>query len=281
MKPLIIALLNIVGIVAQAQVPTDKTLLWEVSGNGIDKPSYLYGTIHLACPDDVVIPPLVKQKFDATNELFLEIDMDDPTMMPKMMKAMQMKDSTITELLGNDFEAVSARFQKATGMPLSMMNRTKPFMLMSLVYPSLLGCPPASWETEFQKLAKQQGKEIKGLEKLEDQVQVFEKIPYKVQAEMLAKTLDESDSTRSQFQQMMDLYKQKDITQLNISQDDDFSAYEDVLLKDRNRNWIPIIGEQARKSPTFFAFGAGHLGGDTGVIHLLRQSGFKVKPLFY
>ncbi|PHQ77476.1 MAG: hypothetical protein COB75_03115 [Idiomarina sp.] len=28
-----------------------------------------------------------------------------------------------------------------------------------------------------------------------------------------------------------------------------------------------------------FAFGAGHLGGDNGLIKLLKKEGFKVKPL--
>jgi uncharacterized protein YbaP (TraB family) len=62
---------------------------------------------------------------------------------------------------------------------------------------------------------------------------------------------------------------------------ENFGEYTDILLSDRNHNWIPVIGEEAKKRPTFFAFGAGHLGGENGVINLLRKAGFTVKPIFY
>lgn len=275
--------MNVLGLIISidAQVPTEKTLLWQVSGNGIREPSYLFGTIHLVCPDDLIVPEMVAEKFSTAKELFLELDLDDPNMMVQMMKGMQMKDTTIDQLLGDKYEEVSGLFQKHTGMPLSMMKSTKPFMLMSLIYPSLLGCAPASWETEFQKMANRKNMEIKGLEKLEDQMAVFEKIPYKVQSDMVANALLEADSAKLQFSQMMSLYKEKDITKLNIDLDDNLTDYEGVLLNERNHNWIPIIGEQAKKMPTFFAFGAAHLGGEKGIINLLRKSGFSVKPIYY
>ena len=286
MQNFILALMNILGFIVQAdaQIPTEKTLLWQVSGKGIATPSYLFGTIHLMCPEELKMPAIVKEKFETTKELFLEIDMDDPKMMPEMMKAMKMKnDSTLTGLLGDDYEKVNNLFKNTTGISLSMMNTTKPFMLMSMVYPSILGCIPVSWESEFQKMAKENNLEVKGLETLADQINVFEKIPYKVQSDMLAKLLTDIDSSKKQLHEMLDLYNKKDINQLNIltSQDEDFGNYEGILLTERNNNWIPVIGEQAKKMPTFFAFGAGHLGGEKGVINLLRKSGFTVTPVFY
>ena len=125
--------------------------------------------------------------------------------------------------------------------------------------------------------------ELKGLEKLQDQITVFDKIPYKAQSEMLLKMLLNVDSAKIQFKEMLKVYNKKDINQLNIltTKDEDFGQYEDILLTNRNHNWIPVIGEEAKKRPTFFAFGAGHLGGETGVINLLRKAGFTVKPVFY
>jgi uncharacterized protein YbaP (TraB family) len=40
-----------------------------------------------------------------------------------------------------------------------------------------------------------------------------------------------------------------------------------------------LIAAAAAKEPTFFAVGAGHLGGNTGVIALLRKQGYTVKPV--
>jgi uncharacterized protein YbaP (TraB family) len=197
---------------------------------------------------------------------------------------MQMTDSsTLEKLIGNKFDSVSSIFQSTTGLPLKMLNTAKPFLLMSMLYPSLLGCTPVSWESIFQKMAKEKGIEIKGLETLEDQMNIFEKIPYKVQSDMLVKMVMNIDSSKREFANMLEVYKKKDIDQLNIltTKEEDFGEYESILLNDRNHNWIPIIGEQAKKTPTFFAFGAGHLGGEKGVINLLRKAGFTVKPVFY
>ncbi len=271
-------------VASKAQIPTEKTLLWQVSGKGITKPSYLFGTIHLMCSGELKMPEVVKEKFNTSEELYLEVDMDDPEMFKEMMAGMQMKDSsTLENLMGNKFDRVDAIFKTSTGLPLKMLNTAKPMLIISMIYPSLLGCTPVSWESVFQQMAKEKSIEIKGLEKLQDQIDVFDKIPYKVQSDMLVKTLLNIDSAKIEFQEMLDVYKKKDINQLNIltSKQEDFGEYQDILLSNRNRNWIPVIGEEAKKRPTFFAFGAGHLGGETGVINLLRKTGFTVKPIFY
>jgi len=286
MKTRFLAFLFVIGFAftIQAQAPTEKTLLWQVSGKGITKPSYLFGTIHLMCPSELKMSKIVQATFDSTSELFLEIDMDDPDMMKEVMLGMQMKDSsTLQNLMGNNFDSVSTIFKATTGMPLIMLNTAKPLLLMSMVYPSLLGCTPVSWESEFQKMAQEKGLDIKGLEKLQDQMDVFDKIPYKVQSDMLIKMLLNIDSSKKDFNEMLQLYKNKDIDQIKdlTTKEEDFAEYTGILLDDRNHNWIPVIGEQAKKQPTFFAFGAGHLGGEKGVINLLRKAGFTVKPVFY
>ncbi len=271
-------------VTATAQIPTEKTLLWEISGKGITKPSYLFGTIHLMCSDQMKMPEVVKEKFSKSAELFLEIDMDDPNMMTEMMAGLQMRDATTLEkLMGNKFDSVNVIFKSTTGMPLKMLNSAKPLMIMSMIYPALLGCTPISWESVLEKMAKEKGIETKGLETLQEQLNVFEKIPYKLQSDMLVKMLLNIDSSKKDFHQMLDVYKKKDINQLNIltTKEEDFGQYHDILLNNRNHNWIPVIGEQSKKKPTFFAFGAGHLGGEAGVINLLRKAGFTVRPVYY
>lgn len=286
MKKSFLSVLSLLSffITSKAQLPTEKTLLWQVTGKGITKPSFLFGTIHLMCSGELKMPALVKEKFNTAEELYLEIDMDDPEMMREMMNGMQMKDSsTLENLMGNEFERVNSVFKTSTGLPLKMLNTAKPMLIISMIYPSLLGCTPVSWESVFLQMAKDKSIQIKGLETLQDQIDVFDKIPYKVQSDMLVKMLLNIDSAKMEFQEMLDVYKKKDINRLNIltTKQEDFGEYQDILLSNRNRKWIPIIGEEAKKRPTFFAFGAGHLGGETGVINLLRKAGFTVKPVFY
>jgi uncharacterized protein len=280
----LVSLLLITFIGASAQAPTEKTLLWQVSGNGLTTPSYLFGTFHLMCPDELKMPAIVKQKFNSTKQLFLEVDMDDPGMMMEMLKGMQMNDtSTLEGLLKEDYDKVSSIFQSKTGMPLKLMSKAKPMLLMSMIYPSIIGCQPVSWDGEFLKLAQERNVEVKGLETVEDQVKVFDSIPYKQQADVLKRTVFDLDSARKSYDELANIYKQKDLNKMYelAGEDKDLNNYEAVLLKNRNHNWIPIIGKQATTQSTFFAFGAGHLGGKEGVISLLRKAGFQVTPVFY
>ena len=57
------------------------------------------------------------------------------------------------------------------------------------------------------------------------------------------------------------------------------SQFEKDLLETRNSSWIPKISKIVAEKPTFFAVGAGHLGGEKGVIALLRKQGFTVKAI--
>ena len=287
MKVVLIAILVIFSLrsAGQSNKPEEKTLLWQITGKNIQEPSYLYGTIHIMCPGDLTISDVLKQKFSATKQLFLELKLDEPGMMMEMMMGMKMKDSsTLKSLLGKaNYDSVNSIFKKSTGIPLEMLNSTKPILIVSMIYPFLLGCAPDSWENTFQKMAKAQNKPLLGLEKISDQMNVLESIPYKEQADMLAKTIFNLDSAKTVFLNMLEVYKQKDIAALYAltTSDEDFGIYERDLLSNRNHNWIKIISVQAEKMPTFFAFGAAHMGGQEGVINLLRNEGYTVKPILY
>ena len=267
-----------------AQAPKEKTLLWEISGNGITQPSYLFGTIHLMCPDDIKMPEIVSEKFNSSKYLFLEIDLTDPHMMENAVVMMQMKDSTtIEKLLGKDFEKVNQSFKSITGMPLQMMNQIKPMMIISALLPAMIGCMPASWESAFQKMAEEKKMAVKGLETVKDQMDVFDSIPYKNQANILSRTILNMDSSKQELQKMLKMYNEKDIEQMNrvTTMDTDLKNFEGALINDRNKKWIPVIEKQIKNESTFFAFGAGHLGGEMGVINLMRLKGYIIRPIMY
>jgi uncharacterized protein len=85
-----------------------------------------------------------------------------------------------------------------------------------------------------------------------------------------------------QFDEMVKLYKNQDIVGMGtmMGEDESIGSHQDLLLNQRNRNWIPIMGEMMLAQPTFFAVGAGHLGGDQGVVSLLRKAGYTVEPVW-
>jgi uncharacterized protein YbaP (TraB family) len=280
---LFILFVSILTIQTNAQKLENSTL-WQISGNGLEKPSYLFGTIHLTC--DANLDKEVINALDETTQLVLEIDLDDPELQNKMMGGMHMKDGkTIKDYVSEeDYKAIDALFTNQAGMSLSMLQTMKPFFLSTMLYPKMIDCPMQSFELELMKITKEQNEETYGLETIEDQLQVFETIPYKDQiADLIRMAKDNLEYDKALFAKMLDVYNKEDITEmLNLMDDENnqtISKYQDILLVDRNKNWIAKIEEYSKSQPTFFGVGAAHLAGKDGVIKLLRKAGYTVEAI--
>src|SRR5678809_1745087 len=76
LKLILSVFLMFAALITNAQTLLEKTLLWQITGPGINAPSYLYGTIHLMCPHDIVVSTELRARFYKTKQLFLELDMD-------------------------------------------------------------------------------------------------------------------------------------------------------------------------------------------------------------
>lgn len=261
------------------------SLLWEISGKDLKQPSYLFGTFHVLCPQDLMLTEAIKSKLKTTQQLVLELDMDDPNLMTEMQKSMIMSNGkTLKEYLNEkDYAIVEQFFKDSLGLPLDQLATFKPFMLSSMLYSKYLGCQTASWEMTLVQLAKAQNAEVLGLETITDQMKAIDFMPYPMQAKSLLESITEYEKYRKELREMLYLYKNQDIEKLYAISIDYFNkemqGMEKVMLEDRNRNWIPKIEKMSKEKPTFFAVGAGHLGGETGVISLLRKQGYIVKPM--
>ncbi|CAM3486562.1 Polysaccharide biosynthesis protein GumN [Flavobacterium longum] len=261
-----------------------KSLLWKISGNGLTAPSYLYGTIHITCDATLEKPTL--DAIANTAQLYLELDMDDPQMQMTMVQGMMMKEGkTMKTMMSDaDYKMVDAYFTQTLGMGLAALDKMKPFMLTTLVLPSMLDCPMQSVEQELMRVNASQNKEVLGLETVQEQLAVFDAIPYDVQlAELIKSVRNNFANDKAELVKMYAVYQSKDIDAMQLmtaeSENKITADYQDELLNDRNANWIPKIEQIAKQKPTFFGVGAGHLGGGKGVIALLRKKGYTVEPV--
>lgn len=283
MKKILLALFTLCTLLANAQ-KLDKGLLWKISGNGLSKPSYLFGTIHITC--DATLDKNILKALDETGQLYLELDMDDPAMMSEMMNGIAMKDGKKMSTLASpeDFQIVNAFVKENLGISLSMVESYKPFMISAMMFTKMIDCPAQSFEAELMKVAKAQSEEVYGLETIQEQMTVFDDIPYEDQMKDLVKSAKSGlDKEKAEFKKLMDSYNNKDLNVLmalmNDTESPMYSDHNDVLLADRNKNWIPKIEKITKEKSTFFGVGAAHLAGDNGVINLLRKKGYKVEAV--
>lgn len=280
-KTLSILALTCLSILSINAQELENSTLWKIEGNGLEHASYVFGTIHITC--DATIENDVKKALDETTQIVLEIDMDDPAMTSKMMGGMYMKNGQkISDLVTEEeFAIIDALITKEVGMPLKMVETIKPYFLIAMLYPKMIDCPIQSFEQELIKIAVEQEEEINGLETIEDQMQVFEDIPYKDQVADLLKTAkDNLASDKETFKKMLELYEAENISAIVDMMDDDenssLAQHQDKLLENRNKNWISKISDYSKEQPTFYGVGAGHLAGEFGVINLLKDAGYTV-----
>src|SRR5688500_16014830 len=130
MKKILLGLMLLLAAwYAGAQSPTARTLLWRISGKNLDRPSYLFGTIHLVCADDIEISDSLKAAIRNSDRVYLEVDMDNIFEQMQAMGKMKMRnDTTLADLLEPaDYERVKAFFiEKGTGLPFSVLESLKP-----------------------------------------------------------------------------------------------------------------------------------------------------------
>ena len=261
------------------------TLLWQVSGNNLKTPSYLYGTFHLLCKNDIHISESLKTALKSVNEVYMELDMDDPSALFGGLAFINMKNGKQLRDLYTpaDYAKVERYFIDSLNTPLAMFQKIKPYFLVAMLYPRMMTCKtPSGVEEELMKLSKEYKKEIQGFETVAFQASVFDSIPYTWQAKELMKNIDSFPFYKRQMDTMMVAYTNQrlDLMTLELGKSEFGSeAYEDLLLNNRNLDWASKLKKIMPDESVFVAVGAGHLLGDKGLIVLLQKAGYAVEPM--
>jgi uncharacterized protein len=292
MKKLKLLLLPLIALFSsckgQPVIPEDatgRTLLWEVSGNGLSQPSYFFGTMHILCAKDANISPQVSQVLDRVEAIYFEVDLDDMAQLFSSLKTMAMKDGTkLSDLLTEEeYQKVEAYFKDKLPLPFSLLEAYKPLLLSSMIAEQQMPCESTNgMEMMIMGEAGKRKLEIKGLETMEYQAGLFDSIPYDVQAKELVKAIDSASVQSDGIAKLLQVYREQDldgIEKLTIEEEGGIQENIDLLLYKRNRNWVDQFAPIAGKGSVLFAVGAGHLPGKQGVLELLRQRGYTVKPL--
>jgi uncharacterized protein len=263
-----------------------KTLLWKISGNGLNKSSYLFGTMHILCADDAQLSDSLKDAIHIVDEVYFEIDLSDMKGMMNSLKYMRMNDEKkLSDILNpDDYAKVKDYFEKHPAMlPFGMLERFKPLLISSIIEENDLDCKSTNgMEMVIMKEAKEHNKKFHGLETAEFQAALFDSIPYEKQAKDLVAYIDSSEQYKQMTDTLATAYKQQDLSridQLTTKEDPSMSNYMDLMLYNRNRKWVKALKKIMEEKSVLIAVGAGHLPGDQGVINLLKKNGYKVTPV--
>jgi|WetSurMetagenome_2_1015567.scaffolds.fasta_scaffold04890_7 uncharacterized protein len=255
-----------------------QSLLWKIS-YGDAAPSYLYGTIHLTDARVFEWKDSVVKYLQQTTLYAGEIDLN----MENMMKAAEMlvfsEKKTLKEhFTPEQYEIISKGFKKLTGYDVALFSRLKPPALISFCYADntehSLG---TSVDGVLYEKAKELGKRVTGIETVEEQVALLDKIP----DSYVLSFFEHPDLQVAEAEKMIQCYVKGDLDSLYVLiQDEESGALlNNELIRDRNYTITGRILPWIKSEPVFVAIGAGHLPGDEGVIALLKKEGFAIEPV--
>ncbi len=266
--------------------PAAHTLLWKITGNGLKKPSYLFGTMHVLCEDDAMLSERFKNVIAECDEVYFEINLVDINGIINSLKYMRMNDSRKLSDLLNDSDYLKVKKYFTTHgskLPFGMLERLKPLLISSLIEEDNMNCKATDgMEFVIMKEARVHDKKINGFETAEFQAGLFDSIPYEKQARELIESIDSLDQHKKNTDSLVAVYKRQDldkIDEMSRKEDPGMDGYMDLLLYDRNRKWVKALGSLLSAKSLIVAVGAAHLPGDLGLISLLKKSGYKVEPL--
>jgi uncharacterized protein len=262
----------------------NKSLLWRISSKKLKKPSYLFGTMHMLCEEDYIWTPVMQQSVDASESLCFEMDLDDPSLMMEVTTGMMDHSGKSLKdyFTADDYAKLERFLTDSLEMDISMFRQMKPVVLQTMIGSTMMKCPvTVSYENRLMETARKSGKEVLGLEKAAEQLDLFDNLPTDSVVKELMEIISGNNAESDEYTTLINAYKKQDIIALhNIIQssnhkDVDLAGFIDV----RNEKWISRMTEKMEQQSVFFAVGAGHLWGDVGLITLLRKAGYTVEPV--
>ncbi|MBI5850119.1 MAG: TraB/GumN family protein [Planctomycetes bacterium] len=269
--------------------PPERPFLWRIDG---ETPSFLFGTIHL--PDERVttLHAEVEAAIERCDALYTELAMDMKLLSAATKGMMLPRGKTLKTVLPEEVHAKLEAFFAAREMPLAPMERMKPWVIASQValFDHLTEIAMGkALDLQLYQRAEDDDKEVGGLETIEEQMGVFDGLTDLEQGEMLRKAIDQVEDFKAKgrdlYEELIKSYVDGSGAQLEalMNEADDDSELskriEKALLHDRNHRMADRIAVKLREQPQrcwFFAVGAAHAFGNTGLVKLLREQGFAV-----
>ena len=272
-------------------------LLWKISDNNLEQPSYIFGTHHLVPLSFLDSIAGLEEAFEATEQAVGELDMNNMgEMQMQLMMASLMPDGESYQDLMNeeDRELLDETLKEYVGAGLDQFGQMKPAMLNTLLsvmmykkfYPS--DEEGLSMDEYFHKEAKDRHHTTLGLESVQDQIDVlFDSQSIEKQAESLLCTIKNIDYGKKQMDKLMTAYHAQDLTAMaKLFEEDDpdnpcpsTQEEKDELNKERNIKWMKQLPDMMNDKPSFIAVGCLHLVGEDGLINQLRKEGYTVEAV--
>ena len=263
--------------------------LWEVKTD--NNTVYLLGSVHFFKKENYPLSKPIEKAFQKSQVIVFETDlekMNNPeTQQLILQKGMLPKGKTIKDMLDSKtYKLLSAELESFE-IPIAGFQNFKPWFLVITI--SVLKIQSLGYNMQdgidyyFFNKAKEQGKEIRGLETLQEQLAHLDILALLDQNDLLRQAIEEMSDLEKEFKNIIEAWTSGDTDKMEEIVLKSFKKYPEIykrLLIDRNKKWMSKINSFLKKDKNYMIIvGAGHLIGKKSVIELLKAKGYSVKQL--
>lgn len=289
MKSSLIVPLLAANLAVASAVHAGTAAIWKLSDD--NSTVYLAGSVHLLRERDMPYPKAYDTAYEDSEELVFEIDMKEMNAPDAAIKMRQMgtlpTGKTLGDHLSQEMLAALDGYLKANNLPAGMFNQLTPGMVY-LTLGSMEALrqgarPDLGIEMQFHKKAEKDGKPGSGLETTAYQMSRFNELDVETLNDLIKETIEASNQNEDTLNSIIEAWKSGDAESLQKLVHDEMAerpAVLEILLVERNQNWIPVIEEKlAGDKNVMFIVGAAHLVGEGSVVQLLEDKGHKLVQL--
>ncbi len=288
-------LLGAACLVAPASAPAQpdgrftKGLLWRVSKAGV-APSYVFGTIHIADPRVLEVPEVVGRALFQSRQYFME-SFQGEREAARFFEAAQFEDGRRLEpLIGTQAYATVAAMFRAREVPEEVIARLKPWAALVNFTITPEDYEKVTLDLKLVELARGRRLRVMGLEGIEEQISVFDRIPLDTQVELLKHALDHRDELAAMIEPTIQAWMRRDLAGIHAASDRVAARYPEmaghyrILFRRVVENRSVVMAHRLfmplREGGAFVAVGANHLYGHRGILALIERQGYRVERVY-
>lgn len=264
-------------------------LLWRVSKAGV-APSYVFGTIHVADPRVLDLPEPVTRALNRSRHYYMESYLGVHEQQ-RFLEAAQFEDQRRLEpLIGPEAYAKLAAHLREREVPDEVIARLKPWAALVNLTVTPQDYEGVTLDQKLQALARGRGMRPLGLEGIEEQIAVFERIPLGTQVELLRHALGHRDELAAMIEPTIQAWMKRDLAGIHAVNERIAARYPEVAAHYRllfrrvveNRSIVMAhrLFMPLREGRAFIAVGADHLYGGRGILALIRRQGYRVQRVY-
>lgn len=258
-----------------------RTLLWQLEGEEVQQPCFVFGTMHVRDRLAFGALPLLYQCIDQCEALATEFQLEELQAMGQHTHLFRTNYSSLDSHYSPKlYSKMRRRIQKHFDLNLDLFKHFPPFFILNFINEQLLAKDmPLSLDEQLSNYATSQGKPCFGVETLAEQMALLQKIPLKYQLKALRSMVQNIHKHRAQLLKLGALYATGDPVRIYKATREGAGALRKLLIFDRNRIMAERISQLCRTQSIFVAIGAGHLSGGKGVLRLLKHQGIRLQPI--